>query len=71
MNEIEKQILKNQQSIMNVVNYIMVYTQADGSGDLQRQIIEDYEKTKELLNPKSTDEDCCEMGEDAKRDLEE
>lgn len=50
MNNETKLILENQQALMNAVNYIMVTTTRD-SGDLQRQIIEAYEKTRELLNP--------------------
>lgn len=50
MNEEIKQILENQKSIMNAVNLIMVNNTTD-SGDIQRQIIEDYEKTNNLLNP--------------------
>ena len=50
MNEEKKLILENQQVIMNSVNLIMVNT-TTGSGDIQRQIIESYEKTKSFLNP--------------------
>jgi len=32
MNKEIKQILKNQKAIINSLNYVMVYTQAEGSG---------------------------------------
>ena len=71
MNKIEKQILENQLSIINCLNYIMVYTQAEGSGDLQRDNINCFEKTKKILNPTTKQEDCCEMEKDAEMDIGE
>lgn len=51
MNKIEKQILKNQQSILNSLNYIMMVTTRN-SGDLRRQIVTTYDETTKLLSEK-------------------
>lgn len=49
-------ILENQQAIMNAVNLTLV-SNTQGSGDIQRQIISSYEKTREALSPQSDEFD--------------
>ena len=61
MNEDTRLILKNQLAIMNVINFVMLNTRQDDTqdsfGDIQRQIIESYEKTREALAPANSEFD--------------
>ncbi len=66
MNEIEKQILKNQEAILNTVNRIMTMgNQAkEDSGSMQQDNILRYDETRDLISPKNLEEEpCCEMPE--------
>ena len=49
MNKIERQILENQQAIMSELNM---------EGYIE------FNETRELLNPTTQEEDCCEMPEE-------
>ena len=60
MNEIERQMLKNQSTIMNSIVDI-----AEVNTDSVVSIRDRMKETFELLSPKGTDEDCCDMKENA------
>ena len=63
MNEIEKQILKNQKTMFTVLTAIYTRDRETKEGIIVPAMEKCYWETIELLNPESTKEDCCEMPE--------
>jgi len=59
MNEIEKQILKNQVSIIRFLRFGFSELRVDGilSEGLEMRL----QETSDMLNPTQSKEDCCEM----------
>jgi len=56
MNEIEKQLLKNQLEIMKAIKWRIHKFDSDREGIRDRT-----KETLNLLNPNGAEEDCCEM----------
>jgi len=66
MNQIERQILKNQQFIINVLGNGKYFKDEKDAISLAER----WNETKQLLNPKQTEESACDMEENAKRGRE-
>ncbi len=66
MNEIERQILGNQIEIMITLKALT------NDENLKTLLIDRYKETMDLLNPKQSEEPCCEMPieEDALQNLD-
>jgi len=62
MNEIERQILKNQKTIMSFLNFGFKEQLTDGI--LSDSLSKRFDETNELLSPKQSNEPCCDMSEE-------